>query len=45
MRHRTTKNKPKTTRKNPNKERYTDVRGNILDFAYIKQQRKKRQTA
>jgi hypothetical protein len=43
MRHRTPKNKQKITRKNPNKERYVDVRGNALNFKYIKEHRKKLQ--
>ena len=41
MRHRTEKNKQKPTRKNPNKERIIDVKGNILDYDYIKEHQKK----
>ena len=41
MRHRTEKNKQKPTRKNPNKERIVDVRGNVLDCDYLKKQQKK----
>ncbi len=41
MRHRTKKYKEKTTRKSPNKERITDVRGNILDYGNIKDQQQK----
>jgi len=41
MRHRTKKYKQKATRKSPNKERIVDVRGNILDYDYIKEQQKK----
>ena len=41
MRHRTVKYKPRITRKNPNKERIIDVKGNILDYGYLKKQQNK----
>lgn len=41
MRHRTVKNKQKATRKNPNKERVVDIKGNILDYDYIKKSQTK----
>ena len=42
MRHRIEKNKQKTTRKNPNKERLVDVRGNMIDYDYLKNTLKKK---
>lgn len=37
MRHRREKYKQKTTRKNPNKERIVNIKGNVRDYGFIKE--------